>query len=188
MEIACNWKYLRFSIRGKQRQRTKSPFQSMTLELLVFYFRPLFPNSHKHYWEIPMFTISFGVLQKLFINSIYTHPLFSNLIPIQNSIKVRRYLPLPMAPDDWLTGSEFHRVACLSLVCRDRVDCKENIPIYFLPPPPPSTRVQRFPAKYPLTKRPSEGNSQIIAQLFCDARPYPPPENHHQGYKITYMR
>lgn len=105
MEIACNWKHLRFSLRGKQRQRTKSPFQSMTLELLVFYLRPLFPNSHKHYWEIPMFTISFGVLQKLFINSIYTHPLFSNLIPIQNSVKVRRYLPLPMAPDattDWL--------------------------------------------------------------------------------------
>lgn len=66
-----------------------------------------------------------------------------------------------------MTGSEFHRVACLSLVCRDRVDCKENIPIYFLPPP--STRVQRFPAKCPLTKRPSEGNSQIIAQLLSDA-------------------
>lgn len=137
-----------------------------------------FPNSHKYYWDLPMYSKSFGVLQKFY--SLKIEPVmwggwwvggwqydcccccyFPGNQPAQHSTQ-----PLGRLHAQWLArDSTLHVWASF---CGDRVDTttsqpatqpRKHIPIYFLllgPRFPPNTRW--------LSSLP-KGNSPIIAQL-----------------------
>lgn len=135
-----------------------------------------FPNSHKYYWDLPMYSKSFGVLQKFYslkIESVMwggwwvggsTTAAAAAISQVTNQHSTAHTaIGSSTCP---VTSSGFH-VACLGLVlwgsrgydCQPTSQPRKHIPIYFLllgPRFPPNTRW--------LSSLP-KGNSPIIAQL-----------------------